>query len=352
MPLLSHRSLLQVCVLFAAATTTADAAAWRATKAKNDDLPGQNVTVTQDGKLVARFIFGEGQHIPYLALYDHEGRLLTNSGIDQAGNTVGIEPHHRGIFIGWQQLKSDLGTWNLWGMGSPSARAKAGEPAKMEVVAIEKASGDRDGATIVARIEWRAGTKDAAGSNLLLTETRTMKIARPSPDVAAQVDATFRLKPARDLSLDGNVQHAGIHLRVSHHLVEHAADTSYMWSPASAPTAGKGYLKNATDRAGAVIGKDLQWGEFLFPLHGRWYSALQMNSPKNPVQEFSTREYGRFGFFFKKDLNRGQDLQVSYRFVVRTAETPAQKPKRSAAQLAQARQEADAAYTRFVRENR
>src|SRR4051812_47871639 len=82
------------------ATAALSAAEWKAAKGNNDDLPGQNVTVTRDGKLVARFIYGEGQYVPYLALYDDQGRLLTNAGLDKTGNTVGIEPHHRGIFIG------------------------------------------------------------------------------------------------------------------------------------------------------------------------------------------------------------------------------------------------------------
>src|SRR5262245_53489462 len=97
---------------------TARAAEWKVFKGDSDDLPGQNVTVTQDGQLVARFVSGERQLIPYLGLYDDHGRLLTNAGIDKTGKTVGIEPHHRGIFIGWQQVKSDLGTASLWGMGS------------------------------------------------------------------------------------------------------------------------------------------------------------------------------------------------------------------------------------------
>jgi hypothetical protein len=222
----------------------------------------------------------------------------------------------------------------------------------MRLVEIERIAMDRESATIVARIEWRAPVKDAAGSNLLLTETRTLRISRPAPDVAAQVDTTFVLQPARDLFLGGNVQHAGIHLRVDQAVVARADDTSYLWSPASAPTAGKGYSKTAKGQSGSVVGKDLKWGEFLFPLHSRWYSALQMNAPRNPVEEFSTREYGRFGFFFNLDLKKGESLELKYRFLIREAATPAAGTKRSVDQIAQARQEADAAYATFVREVR
>src|SRR6185503_16911767 len=129
----------RLLVFLSAAAAVAFAAEWKLTKGNNDDLPGQNVTATQDGKIVARLIYGEGQHLPYLAVYDDQGRLLTNSGLDKSGKTVGIEPHHRGIFIGWQQIKSDLGTSSLWGLGGAS-KAKGGEPSKMSVVELEKLS--------------------------------------------------------------------------------------------------------------------------------------------------------------------------------------------------------------------
>lgn len=343
-------SLAAVLLLLPAALHAA-ASGWKITKGNNDDLPGQNITVTHEGKIVARLIYGEGQVLPYVAVYDQAGRRLTNPGLDKDGKTVGIEPHHRGIFIGWSQIKSDLGVASLWGLGG-SGKANKDAPSSMRLVEIERIATDKDSATIVARIEWRAPTKDAAGSNLLVTETRTVRVSRPAAGVAAQVDTAFRLQAARDLLLGGDVQHAGIHLRVDQAVVARADDTSYLWAPSSAPTAGKGYSKTAKGQAGSVVGKDLKWGEFLFPLHDRWYSALQMNAPQNPVEEFSTREYGRFGFFFKRDLKKDESLELKYRFLVREAAAPAAAPKRSAEQIAQARQDADAAYARFLREAR
>ena len=320
-----------VFTLMTLAATPAWAADWKITKGTNDDLPGQNLTVTRDGKIVARLIYGDGQQIPYLALYDDQGRLVTNSGLNKEGAVVGSEPHHRGIFIGWQRVRSDLGIANLWSIGGG---------AKMTLVDLETMSTTSDSATIVARIEWRAPTADASGSNLLLVERRRMTIRRSAADEVATVDASFRLTPVRDLSLDGDVQHAGIHLRVSHVVADTAKLTSYLWAPDVPGVSGK------------VVSPQLKWGEFLFPLHGRWYSAMQLNAPKNPVEEFSTREYGRFGFFFKKDLKKDETFEVSYRFVVRNAVAPAQDPKRSAAQIAEARAAAEAAYAAFVRESR
>jgi hypothetical protein len=324
-------ALVAAAMLSGVLAAPALAADWKITKGNNDDLPGQNLTVTRDGRLVARMIYGEGQQIPYLAIYDDDGRLLTNPGLNREGQTVGSEPHHRGIFIGWQRVRSDLGVANLWSIGGG---------AKMTLVDFEELSTTADSATIIARIEWRAPTADASGSNLLLTERRRLRITRAAPGEAATVDAAFELRPARDLQLDGDVQHAGIHLRVSHVVAENPKVTSYLWGPAVPGAPGK------------VVSRDLQWGEFLFPLHGRWYSALQLNAPSNPVEEFSTREYGRFGFFFKQDLKKDQPFQVQYRFIVRTAETPAEAPRRSTAQVAAARAAADAAYAAYVRDRK
>ena len=323
-----HAAVVFVVMTLAAAA--ASAADWKIAKGTNDDLPGLNVTVTRDGKIVARLIYGEGQQIPYLALYDTEGRLVTNPGmVGKEGKIVGSEPHHRGIFIGWQRVQSDLGVANLWSIGGG---------ARMTLVDLPELSTTSDSATIVARVEWRAATKDATGSDLLLVETRRMRISRSAADEVATVDASFRLTPVRDLRLDGDVQHAGIHLRVSHVVAEQPKLTSYLWAPDVPAVPGK------------VVSPQLKWGEFLFPLHGRWYSAMQMNAPANPVEEFSTREYGRFGFFFKKDLKKDATLDVRYRFVVRYADTPAQDPQRSPDQAANARAASEAAYAAFLRE--
>jgi hypothetical protein len=328
------RRSIHIATVFTVATLaamSASAADWKLTKGTNDDLPGQNVTVTRDGKIVARLIYGEGQQIPYLALYDSEGRLVTNPGMSKDGKVVGSEPHHRGIFIGWQRVQSDLGQANLWSIGGG---------ARMTLVDLPELSTTPESATIVARVEWRAPAKDASGNDLLLVETRRMTISRPAATDVATVDTTFRLVPVRDLRLDGDVQHAGIHLRVSHVVAEQPNPklTSYLWGPDVPAVPGK------------VVSPQLQWGEFLFPLHGRWYSAMQLNAPSNPVEEFSTREYGRFGFFFKKDLKKDEPLTVRYRFVVRNADTPAQDPRRSPEQIAKARAAAEAAYAAYVRD--
>ena len=295
-------------------------AAWTVTDGENTDQPGRKVDIQLDDQLVARFIYGEGQMKPFLHVFGDEGDCLTEWSAKQ------VYPHHRGIFIGWNKITSDLGSWDLWHLT---------RGAKMRVVKLEKLSGGPDAATLVARIEWLAGQKDTAGSDLLITETRTLVFSRPEGK-RTQVDVQFELKAARDLELGGDLQHAGIHFRGSQELVKRAKETSYVWEP-DLPGPG-----------GRAVSKDFKWCRLLFPIGERWYSSTELNTPGNPIEELSWRDYGRFGFFFKKRLKAGEAFKVNYRFVTQRAEAPAGKPKPSAQQVQQSRAECQALYEAYV----
>ena len=41
-----------------------------------------------------------------------------------------------------------------------------------------------------------------------------------------------------------------------------------------------------------------------------------MTAPKNEFSELSWRDYGRFGFFDKKELKKGQTLELRFRFLI------------------------------------
>ena len=196
--------------------------------------------------------------------------------------------------------------------------------------------GGQDSGTLVATIEWRGGKKDAAGSDLLLTETRTLVVSRPDGK-RTQVDARFALHPARDLALGGDLQHAGIHFRGSTQLEKHNKEVAYLWEPDLPGPGGK------------VSSKEAKWVRLAFPIHSRWYAASEFTAPGNPVEEISWRDYGRFGFFFKRDLKKDETLALKYRFITERAEAPAETGKLSDAQKSKARAEAQARYTEFAR---
>jgi len=340
-----HRLLISLLCLVISPASGAD---WTLSQGANPDGPGQAVDIQFGGKKVARFIHGEGQFKPYLHVFGEAGELLTNSGLDASGKPTGQFPHHRGIYIGWNRIASELGSFDLWHLRNNE---------KMEVLKFDKLEGGTDAATLVATIAWRAGKKDNSGSDLLLTETRTLHITRPEGKTT-QVDARFRLKASRELTLGGDLQHAGIHFRAANEVATRAKETSYVSDPEDKQTKGKDWSAPAPKKdkdgneikpARGAVKSDLNWCRLLFPIGDRWYAATELNAPSNPVEELSWRDYGRFGFFFKRKLTAGEVLDLDYRFFVEPVEAPASNSKPSAEQIARARAEAQGRYREFAR---
>ena len=85
----------------------------------------------------------------------------------------------------------------------------------------------------MAHIKWRATKKDALGSDVMISEVRTFTVSRPDNEYT-QIDATFDLRAERDVSLGGDLQHAGIHFRAHTEVANRKAETSYLWEPQSA----------------------------------------------------------------------------------------------------------------------
>jgi len=285
-------------------------AGWKVVQADNPAGPGKAIDIHDGDRLVGRFVYGEGQIKPYLHIFGDNGEFLTNAGADKNGKGTGAFPHHRGIFIGWK-IESELGTNDLWHMT---------KGCKMEVSPALKATGKNDYARIDATVLWK-GAQSTNGSDLLITERRELTVSRPANQI--QVDATFTLTPARNLRLAGDLQHSGVHFRASNEVHGRQSETSYLTSP-----------------EGKAKGSDLQWCRLSFPIGTNLYSALQLNHPANPVEELSTRKYGRFGYFFKKNLTKGEPLTLKYRFLI------GKEPASVSETLAS---EANAAYALFVK---
>ena len=310
----SFLPLLAGCMLLAG--LPAVAGNWAFAQGPHPTQTGQIIDITEDEQLRARFVYGEGQLKPYLHVFEGAVQLTK-------GDSGGTFQHHRGIFIGWDQIVSGGFTSDLWHLDDQST---------MRVAAIEKVWSDASSVTLIARIEWHGNA--ASGKPLLIEETRTLSVSRPDGN-RTRVDAFFQLRAARALTLDGDRQHAGIHFRAEEEVNTRLAETSYL----ADPQGGDG-----------ISGPDLKWCRLLFPRGSGWFSALQLRAPGTPSLEISMRNYGRFGFFFEKSLVEGQVLSLHYRFVTRANEAPAAPPVPSAAQLADWRADAEAEEAAFAAE--
>ncbi len=290
------------------ATVPLARADWKVVEQPNPLGPGKAVDVLQDGKAVARLVHGEGQIKPFLHIFGGGGELVTNPGVDKEGKGAGLFNHHRGIFIGWNRISSDLGNYDMWHKGGPGN-------GRYDIVKFENTA-TNDSASIVAHIKWRATQKDASGSDVMLSERRTFQVSRPGGRYT-QVDAGFALKAECDVSLGGDLQHAGVHFRAHTEVATRNKETSYLWEPSNA--AGKG----------KVIDDNHQWARLLFPIGKRWYTAQQMNTPANGVKELSWRDYGRFGYFLPRQLKKGEPFNLKFRFAIEEVDAPANAPKQS-----------------------
>ncbi len=266
---------------------------WSVEDREHDDGPGRVIEVKQGETRVAALIYGEGQLKPYLAVYDNDGRRISNPGISPDGDTRGRFPHHRGIFIGWNHLDSNLGRDDLWHL-------RSGE--SMTLASINAAESSETGAQLDVTIHWISRQRDDDQDGLLLTERRRFHIARE--EGRTWIDQHSELVAARDLRLGGDLQHAGLHFRADADVDSVRRQTQYLWSPADLPAGN-----------GRIVSDSLQWVNFRFPLHEQWYSVTQLNHPVNHATELSWRDYGRFGFFFTDALKAGETRVVAGRFI-------------------------------------
>ena len=303
---------------------------WTVKSAPNPKAPGKGLAVAHGGKPVAHFVFGEGQKKPFLHIYGTKGELLTNPGAGPDGKDFGRYPHHRGIYIGWRVISGGK-QYDLW-------HIHKGEI--MRVKEIKSAEASKNGVKIVADIEWRTG-KVGNSDDLLIAETRSLLISKEGN--TTQVDFHTELTADRNLTLGGDLQHAGCHFRAHTEVANKSTKyTSYLWEP-EGKKAGNG----------KILSKEWKWNRLQFPIGGNWYSATQFNSPHQPVEELSWRDYGRFGFFFKKALKKGQVQKLDYRFHIAPSEAPqleSEPPRVSKEQEKTWRATAQSAYKAFVKD--
>ena len=268
-------------------------ATWQLDFSENPDGPGSRLNVRENGELLAAWSYGEGQFKPYLHAFGSEGVRLTNSGLDKDGKKAGTFGHHRGIYIGWNRIESELGRRDLWHM----------KGTQMEVNQFTQLVTTSEHAVTEAHIVWRAGLSSSLAEDLLIDEHRTISFSRPN-GTDTQIDFSTRLKAARDLNLNGDLQHAGVHFRAENEVANRRSETAYVWSPDL----------EANNRG--MKSSEWQWATLIFPIGDRWFRCTEMTAPSNGFSELSWRDYGRFGFFDKKELKKDETLELRFRFVI------------------------------------
>lgn len=212
----------------------------------------------------------------------------------------GLFPHHRGIFVGWNKIRHDGKSHDLWHVRNTEQRN----------VSVEHGA-DESGAFVRATIDW-----NGSDGETLIRETRTYRVVADE-SAHAVIDLTSDLKAvAGDLVLDGDPEHAGVQFRPSQKVAENKSARYIFPTPDADPKKDL----------------DLPWVACHFEIDGTTWTVQHMNHPENPTgaRWSAYRDYGRFGPFPVIELAGGETVELQFRFRIVAREIPSREPLASA----------------------
>jgi len=262
---------------------------------------------TPDARVVAslqRTPHDPAHHLDTCKVFHHvfapDGRVLTKG-------LGGEFEHHRGLFLGWNQMQWRGARYDFW-------HCSHGETQQFRrfVPAAEHGLDDR---WQVVAIEW-CDDKSTA----IVDEQRAVR-ARELDPTTTVLDFRSELRAVDTaVRLAGDPQHAGQQFRALQQFAE--------------PTSPKvRYVRPA----GATGGKDdlwtgCEWTAAVLPMPGGDVTVLRIEGSQNPRPcTWSTRPYGRFGATFSTELAPGKTLALAWTYVIALGERDADWCERTAA---------------------
>jgi len=107
---------------------------------------------------------------------------------------------------------------------------------------------------------------------------------------------------AGDIELKGDLQHAGMQVRMANEVVDHEDTTEFLLP--------EGARETDDDE---VLGA--WWVRGSFDVNDARWDVLHMTPPDHPTGEpiYSIRDYGRFGAFFETTLTEAEPLALHFR---------------------------------------
>ena len=274
------------------------------------DEPAAGAFRFADGDGYRDLFHGERPVWRYMNAYDPDNREATYKpylqvyGFGPAGGAGAVPfitkgpggqyPHHRGLYVGWNKTQAAGGkTYDFWHCKTVTQR-HTGYRAELQ-------STGRVFARALSTTDWA----DEAGKPIV-QDTRDVT-AWNVGDGATLLDFVITLASAAGpLRLDGDAQHAGFQFRAAEEV--QSSKATYV-----RPEGAKG--------TGNDVWENCAWVAGLFKVQGRPYAVVHMDHPDNPRPTvFSTRDYGRFGPFFRHDLEPEAPLAIRYRVLVLDAD--------------------------------
>ena len=283
----------------------------RALRLKNftwKDKEGEYLDLLFDGRRVTRYMYAYDKSTPQRVfetykplhhVYDAAGNRLTNGPDAEQPylkNKI-LYPHHRGIFIGFNKLAFEGKQYDLWHMK---------DVAQVHQKFLQQLAGP-----VLARSKSLIHWNDKKGEPMI-AEQREVTVFRQNEPAVLLLEFQSELKAVRgDVYLNGDPEHAGFQYRPHNDVATGVKEVKAKYL----------FHKDGID---AHKDKDLPWAAMSYGLAGKRYSVLHMNHPDNPKPSVYSayRDYGRFGSFFKKEINSGQSLKLRYRIWVVEGDMP------------------------------
>jgi hypothetical protein len=235
-------------------------------------------------------------------LYDPMGKVLvTNPGV------VGLFPHHRGLFFGFNKVTYGNGKKaDVW-HGIKSAPGKGDEDAHQ----THEKTLSLIGGPVLGRqrveIAWHGEKKET-----FVKEEREMTVYNVPGGQLVEFASCVRATGG-PVKLDGDPQHAGFHFRAALEVADRGKDTTFFIRPDGVGDPGQKGTRNwdPKTRKGPV---NMPWNAMSFGLGGKRYTVAYLDTPTNPKEaRFSEREYGRIGSYFEYEVTEKKPLVVNYR---------------------------------------
>lgn len=257
------------------------------------DEKAGTLDIVRDGKPVLRYMFARDDSTPerrhetykvYCHVFDPAGKQVITKG------PGGKYTHHRGIFLGWNKLRADGKSYDLWHMHKNCTQTHR------EILA-QRVEDDR--AVLSVQIDWLTGE-----GKVLIKEVRTF-VMHTDAKAHLSLDVTSQLTAAgADLQLGGDPEHAGFQYR-PHNDVAGNKSAKYL------------FPRDSVDLKKDV---DLPWAVLTYTLGDATYTVQHMNHPDNPqgAKYSAYRDYGRFGAFPSFAIKAGQTATLKYGIRVTT----------------------------------
>ncbi len=231
----------------------------------------------------------EATYKVYTHVMDFEGAVPITKG---AG---GKYTHHRGLFIGWSDTLLGGEDYDTWHMSNCFQRHENWQALEMGEAKSRQ----------VETVLWYPGKGGANAQAPFIEETREITAAKGEDGLRVIDFASTLLSKTGAIELRGDLQHAGMQIRMANEVSEHQDTTQYIL-----PEGGEELEDDKVVGAWWVCGSPV--------VRGSRYWIVHMTPPDHVtgVPVYSIRRYARFGAFFEPDLKEGVPLKLKFRIVV------------------------------------